>query len=82
MLDLIRKLRAGCGTAVRIKPYLSREALLLLYHTLIESHLRHCMVNWCFGNKTLVMKLQAICNKFIRLIFNLKTHTQCETYND
>ena len=75
MLDLIRKLRAGYGTAVRIKPYLSREALLLLYHTLIGSHLRYCMVNWCFGNKTLVMRLQAICNKFIRLIFNLRrTH--------
>ena len=75
MLDLIRKLRAGYGTAVRIKPYLSHEALLLLYHTLIESHLRYCMVNWCFGNKTLVMKLQAICNKFIRLVFNLRgTH--------
>ena len=72
MLDLICKLRAGYGTAVRIKPYLSREALLLLYHTLIESHLRYCMVNWCFGNKTLVMKLQAICYKFIRLIFNLR----------
>ena len=66
MLDLIRKLQAGYGTAVRIKPYLSREALLLLYHTLIESHLRYCMANWCFGNKTLVMKLQAKCNKFIR----------------
>ena len=75
MLDLIRKLRAGYGTAVKIKPYLSREELLLLYHTLIESHLRYCMVNWWFGNKTLVMKLQAICNKFIRLIFNLRrTH--------
>ena len=51
MLDLIRKLRAGYGMAVRIKPYRSREALLLLYHTLIESHLRYCMFNWCFGNK-------------------------------
>ena len=30
MLDIIRKLRAGYGTAVKIKPYLSREALLLL----------------------------------------------------
>ena len=30
MLDQKRKLRDGNGTAVRIKPYLSREALLML----------------------------------------------------
>ena len=34
MLDLIRKLRAGYETALRIKPYFNRAALLLLYTTL------------------------------------------------
>jgi len=37
MIDLVLKLRAGLGISVRIKSFLNR-ALLLLYHTLIESN--------------------------------------------
>jgi len=27
---------------------------------------------WCFRNKSLIKKLQILCNKFIRIIFNLR----------
>ena len=42
----------------------------MLYHSLFKSHIR-CISSWCFGNETLIDKLQRLCNKFIKIIFNL-----------
>ena len=57
---------------MRIRVYLSSKAMLCLYHSLLLSHVRYCITNWCFGNETRIHQLQRICNKFIRLIFGLK----------
>ena len=46
--------------------------MLSLYHSLLLSHVRYCISNWCFGNETRIQQLQRICNKFIRLVFGLK----------
>ena len=46
--------------------------MLLLYHTLIKSHINYCITSWCIGNKTSVDKIQRQANQFIRLIFGLK----------
>ena len=35
------------------------------------SNIRFCKTNWCFENKTIINQPQCICNKFIRMIFNL-----------
>ena len=43
----------------------------MLYHSLSMSHIRYCISSWCFGNETLIDKLQRLCNNFIRIIFNL-----------
>ena len=47
----------------------------MLYHSLFVSHIRYCISGWCFGNETLIDKLQRLCNKFIRIIFN-PSHTK------
>ena len=39
----------------------------------------NCISNWCFGNSTLITKLQQICNKFLRMIFELP---YCSNIND
>jgi len=49
--------------------------MLLLYHSLINSHLQYCISNWCFGNSTLINKLQLICNKFLKMTFDLPLHS-------
>ena len=46
--------------------------MLSFYHSLLLSHVRYCISNWCFGNETKIQQLQRICNKFIRLVFGLK----------
>ena len=50
---------------MRVKPFLTQEALLTLFHSLILSHLRYCITTWC---SVLLNKLQKICNKFINVI--------------
>ena len=56
--QLISKLRSVFGTVIKVKSLLSKRFLLLLYHSLIKSQLSYCILNWCYGNKTLVKRLQ------------------------
>ena len=60
------------GATRRIRSFLNQKSLLTLYHSLFNSHLQYCIKNWCYSNKTLVNKLQQLCNKFIRMMFGLK----------
>ena len=71
MYAVKKKMRAALGAVMRIRSFLNKKAMLTLYHSLILSHVRYCVVNWCFGNETMVGQLQRICNKFVRIIFGL-----------
>ena len=65
-MDMIKqKMRAALGAVMRIRSYLSSKAMLSLYHSLLLSHVRYCISDWCFGNETRIQQLQRICNKFI-----------------
>ena len=55
----------------KISKFLNKETLLLLYDTMIVSHIRYCISTWYNGNKTAALKIQRIANKFIRMIFKL-----------
>ena len=72
MKYLLSKLRSCLGAKRRIKSFLNQKSLLTLYHSFFNSHLQYCITNWCYSNKTLVNKLQQLCNKFIRMTFGLK----------
>ena len=71
IVPIYKKLRQIFCIIVKIRPNLNEKKLLMLYHFLIISHIRIAYENWCFGNKTLIDKLQRLCNKFIKIIFNL-----------
>ena len=71
MLSLKNKLRATLGAVIRVKPFLNKNALLVIYHSLMLSHIRCWITNWFHGNLAIVNQLQNICNKFIRLSFGL-----------
>ena len=53
--------------------------MISLYHSLLISHVRYCITNWCFGNDSKMQQLQRICNKFIRLVINLKKRESVRT---
>ena len=74
MESIIQKVRASIAAVCRVKNYLDVKdnTLLLLYHTLVMSHFSYCISAWCYGNKTMVNKIQRQANQFIRIIFGLK----------
>ena len=67
MLSLKNKLRATLGAVIRVK----LSSIKVLYHSLLLIHIRYCITNWFHGNLAIVSQLRNICNKFIRLSFNL-----------
>ena len=73
--NLNKRLRQIYCITLRIRPYLNKNALLSLYHSLFMTHVRYCIPNWCFGNETLIAKLEKLSHKFVRIIFNL-SHRQ------
>ena len=60
-MDMIKqKMRAALGAVMRIGSYLTAKAMLNLYDSLLLSHVRYCITNWCFGNESKVQQLQRI----------------------
>ena len=43
----------------------------MFYHSMIVSHIRYCITTWCNANKTTLLKIQQIANKFIRMIHGI-----------
>ena len=72
MESIIQKDGASTAVVRRVKNYLDVNTLLLLYHTLVKSHISCCISAWCYGNKTMVNKIQRQANQFIWIIFGLK----------
>ena len=68
---LLKKIRSSIYCIKKIKPFLDQKTLLLLYHTLVKSHILYCITSWCFGNETMINKLQCAVNKLVRSIFNV-----------
>ena len=66
-----KKLSLTYGTIKKISKYFDKNILLLLYNSLIISHIRYGIGTWYNGNKIAVQKIQQIVNKFIRMIFVL-----------
>ena len=79
-MEMIKqKIRAALCAVTRVRSYLSSKVMLSLYHSLLISHIRYCITNWCFGNESKIQQLQRICYKFIRLAFNLKRRESVRT---
>jgi len=67
----LQKLRISYDVVKKASPFLSTHGLHMLYYSMIQSHFSYYISSWCHGNKTTLIKLQRIANKFIRMIFNL-----------
>ena len=75
ILDIISKLNSCLGASRGARPYLNKSSLLKIYYSLMQSRTQYCCETWGAweprGNKVLLQRLQAVCNKFFRLIYNL-----------
>ena len=68
---ILKKFCITCGTIKKILKYFDKNILLLLYNSLIISHIRYGIGTWYNGNKTTVQKIQKIVNKFIITYLNI-----------
>ena len=75
ILSIISKLNSCLGATRRARTYLNKSALFNIYFSLMQSHAQYCCETWGAweprGNQVILQRLQAVCNKFFRLIYNL-----------
>ena len=54
---------------------LNKSSLFTIYHSLMQSHAQYCCTTWAAweprSNQIILKRLQAICNKSFRVIYNL-----------
>ena len=65
---LLQKLRCSYHVINKVKQYLDKSSLLILYHSLINSYVQYCVISWCRGNVSMIQKLQKVSTKTINLI--------------
>ena len=72
---VIRKLNACLGATRRARPFLNKNALFCIYYSLMQTHIQYCCTTWASskarGNKVILQRLQSVCNKYFRLVYNL-----------
>ena len=73
--SIISKLNSCLGASRRARPFLNKSSLMLIYNSLMQSHVNYCCSTWGAweprGSKEILQRLQAVCNKFFRLIYRL-----------
>ena len=57
MVHILKKIRVNYSLVKKIEQYLREKSLLILYHSLIKSHIDYCIGIWCHGNKIVLDKL-------------------------
>ena len=73
MLDILTTIQRNLAIVRKTARFLNRNSLIQLHHSLILSHIRRGIIVWYHGNVALKKKIQACANKFLRLIFFLKS---------
>ena len=69
---VIKNINRGIGILKRVRHFLHRESLIILYQTLIEPYYRYCSIVWGQCCETLKDKLQVLQNRAARTIARLK----------
>ena len=62
----------GIGVMKKTSKFLDIDSLLMLYRTLVETHLRYCNVVWGQCNDTLIDRLHILQNKAARVIMKVR----------
>ena len=63
------KLKIAIGTIKRIKPYIPKKSLKMIYHSLFESHMTYCISVWGNVAKIHLEKLFRLQKRCIRILF-------------
>ena len=65
---LCSKLASVCGVISKVRHYLDRKSLMLIYNSLFESRLRYGILGWGTCSKHELSRLQVLQNRAVRFI--------------
>ena len=63
-----KKLSQAAGVIFKVRNMLSRDALMLLYHSLVGQKLRYGLICWATATKFLLNKVDVMHNKIVRYL--------------
>ena len=67
MLAILEKVRTSAPIIYKQQCYLNKTNLFSVYHALVSGHVRYCIATWNHGNRTIVQKVQHICNRLEKI---------------
>ena len=62
------KLSSVCGVISKVRHYLDRKALMLIYNSLFDSRLRYAILGWGTACEQEISKLRVLQNRVVRFI--------------
>ena len=65
---LCTKLSSVCGVISKVRHYLDRESLMLIYNSLFDSRLRYGILAWGTTSEQKLSKLRSLQNRVVRFI--------------
>ena len=77
--EICREVSSGIGAIRRLKPYVTREALVSVYYALVQPYFAYCCLVWEPIGATLSNRLQSLQNRAARVILGYRNeHGQSE----
>ena len=71
------KLSSVCGILSKVRHYLDRNSLMLIYNSLVESRLRYGILGWSTATLNQIDRLKVLQNKALRFItFSLNDNSK------
>ena len=65
---LCDKLSTVCGVISKVRHYLDRKSLMMIYNSLFDSRLRYGILGWGTASETILSKIRALQNRVVRFI--------------
>ena len=66
--EVCKKLSQAAGAIFKVRNLLSKEALMLLYHSLVGQKLRYGLICWATASAFLLNKVNVVHNKIVRYL--------------
>lgn len=73
------KVSQSIGVLYKIKRYINKNTLLLLYYAFIHSHLQYGIINWGRASQTHLQHLQTLQNRALRVITGISKYSHVHT---
>ena len=78
-MDLTQQLPRYAGHFYKLRSYVARETLCMLYYTLVYSKIQYRIIVWATANKTSLGVLKVKLNKISRIILSFNSLLRINT---